>query len=180
MYRPGLFLLKRRWGATSKMTEPAPRGDWSKLLALADGDARALAATATAVVVHEEAAAHQHDDEKRTNDDAEGAAATVVSHSQLHRLQVDNDEYRANNSEHGSSVPRLKREHRSPWRGTSLTQARLVVGHTSCEAPMATPRKNDKVRNELPPQQQAELNPKQLPKDLRDPDPTPDQHDQKG
>jgi len=46
---------------------------------------------------------------------------------------------------------------------------------------MATPRKNDKVGNELPPpQQQAELNPRQLPKDLRDPDPPPDQHDQKG
>ena len=46
---------------------------------------------------------------------------------------------------------------------------------------MATPRNNDKVRNDLPaPQQQAELNPTQLPKELQDPDPPPDQHDQKG
>ena len=46
---------------------------------------------------------------------------------------------------------------------------------------MATPRTNDKVRTELPPpQQQAELNPRQLPKELQDPDPPPDQHDQKG
>jgi hypothetical protein len=51
----------------------------------------------------------------------------------------------------------------------------------SREAPMITPRKNDDVRNELPPpQQQAELNPRQLPKELRDPDPPPDRHDQKG
>ena len=46
---------------------------------------------------------------------------------------------------------------------------------------MATPRNNDKVRNDLPaPQQQAELNPRQLPKELRDPDPPPAQRDQKG
>ena len=35
---------------------------------------------------------------------------------------------------------------------------------------MTTPRKNDKVRSELPPpQQQAELNPRQLPKELQEP-----------
>jgi hypothetical protein len=46
---------------------------------------------------------------------------------------------------------------------------------------MAPPRETDKARNELPPpQQQAELNPTQLPKELRDPEPKPDQRDQKG
>jgi hypothetical protein len=45
---------------------------------------------------------------------------------------------------------------------------------------MATRPKNDKVGNELPPpQQQADLNPTQLPKELRDPEPKPDQRDQK-
>jgi hypothetical protein len=46
---------------------------------------------------------------------------------------------------------------------------------------MATPRKNDTIRNELPPpQQQVELNPRQLPKELRDPGPPPAPQDQKG
>jgi len=64
----------------------------------------------------------------------------------------------------------------------NLSYASAVIhGQTSREAPMATPRKNDTIRNELPPpQQQAELNPRQLPKELRDPEPPTDQHEQKG
>jgi hypothetical protein len=57
----------------------------------------------------------------------------------------------------------------------------VIQKQISREAPMATPRKTEKARTELPPpQQQAELNPRQLPKELRDPDPPPAQHEQMG
>ena len=45
---------------------------------------------------------------------------------------------------------------------------------------MATPRMKEEVKTELPPpQQQAELNPRQLPKELQEPAPPPDRHDQR-
>jgi hypothetical protein len=44
---------------------------------------------------------------------------------------------------------------------------------------MATPQNNENAGTGLPPpQQQADLNPRQLPKELRDPAPPPDQHEQ--
>jgi hypothetical protein len=46
---------------------------------------------------------------------------------------------------------------------------------------MAAPREDDEAGTELPPpQQQAELNPKQLPKELQEPAPPPGQNEQKG
>jgi formiminotetrahydrofolate cyclodeaminase len=103
MYRPGLFSFQCTGSQETKegaACAAALSRRLKKLLALADGDARAFAATAAAVAVHEESTAHQHDDEESTYQDAKRTAAAVVSHHKLHRLRVNNDEYRAINAAH--------------------------------------------------------------------------------